>query len=321
MISASLRRFGFLTLPNYSMIACANAIEPLRMANRLTGRRDYDWTILTLDGAPAAASNGLSLGPTLALQAAEGLDVVFVCGGVDVRLAVGQPVKAALRRLARQGLALGALCTGTFALAEARLLKGYRCAIHWENLSSIREEFPDIDFVQDLYAIDRDRLTCTGGIAPLDMMLHLIGGRLGGEVASQISRQFILDRSRAGEERQPSLAGTPAVAGHPALEQAVRLMEARIDAPLPISAVARQAGVSPRQLERLFRGRLGQTPVAFALSLRLERARNLLRQTSLPVTSIAMACGFNSAAHFAVAYRQRFGRSPRQESEPLQGAG
>ena len=313
MTPGSLLRFGFLTLPNYSMIACANAIEPLRMANRLSGRGEYDWTILTLDGKPAAASNGLALGPTQALEAHGPLDVLFVCGGVDVRHSVGRPLKGALRRLAREGMALGALCTGTFALAEAGLLKGYRCAIHWENLSSIREEFSDVEFVQDLYAIDRDRLTCTGGIAPLDMMLHLIAGRLGRELADQVSMQFILDRSRAGEERQPSLAQSHAVAGHRALERAVRLMEERIEAPPTALELAAHAGVSPRQMERLFKQRLGQSPSAFGLTLRLERARALLRQTAMPVTEIALATGFGSATHFSTAYRRRYERSPRAE--------
>ncbi len=313
MTPVALARFGFLTLPNYSMIACANAIEPLRMANRLTGRPDYGWTMLTLDGAPAEASNGLSLGPTVALEAAGPLDVVLVCGGVDVRQSVGRPIKTALRRLARQGRALGALCTGTFALAEADLLQGYRCAIHWENLSAIREEFPKVDFVNDLYAIDRDRLTCTGGVAPLDMMLHLIAGRFGRDLADQISMQFILDRTRAGEERQPSLAQSQSIVGNPVLERAVRLMEERIEFPPSAAAIAEHAGVSPRQLERLFRQHLGQTPSAFALSLRLDRARALLRQTAMPITDIALACGFNSATHFSTAYRRRFEQSPRAE--------
>ena len=313
MTPSALRRFGFLTLPNYSMIACANAIEPLRMANRLSGRNDYSWTILTLDGAPAAASSGLSLGPTLALEAAGPLDAVLVCGGVDVRLSVGRPVKTALRRLARQGVALGALCTGSFALAEAGLLKGYRCAIHWENLQAIHEEFPEIDFTRDLYAIDRDRLTCTGGVAPLDMMLNLIGGGLGRELADQISMQFIVDRTRAGEERQPSLAKSHNVVGHPVLEKAVRLMEERVEFPLPAAEVASHAGVSPRQLERLFKQRLGHSPSAFALTLRLDRAKALLRQTAMPITDVALACGFTSPTHFSTAYRRRFDRPPRAE--------
>ena len=214
----NLSRFGFLTLPSYSMIACANAIEALRMANRVAGTPAYAWQTVTLDGHPAAASNGLMLTPCAMLSAADRFDAVFVVGGVDVRNAVDRNVAAALRKLARDGVALGALCTGTFALAEARLLHGYRCAIHWENLSAIREEFPDVDFVEDMFCIDRDRITCTGGIAPLDLMLAIIQARLGRRVASQVSAQFLMERGRAADERQPKQASAtshdrPAPAG------------------------------------------------------------------------------------------------------------
>jgi transcriptional regulator GlxA family with amidase domain len=311
----SRARFGFLTLPSYSMIACVNAIEALRMANHVTQTEAYRWSVLTLDGAPATASNGLTLGAAR-LDQAEGLDCVFVCGGLDVRHATSRPLAAALRGLSHRGLALGALCTGTFALAEAGLLNGYRCAIHWENLSAIREEFPGIDFVEDIYAIDRDRLTCTGGIAPLDMMLTLIGMRHGAGVAGRVSAQFIVERSRAGAERQPISALPPGARGHPKLEAAIRLLEARGDRPASVADIAQGVELSVRQVERLFRHHLGQSPAAFALQLRLNRAQRLLRQTSMPIVAISAACGFSSSAHFSSAYSRHFSRSPRAERAP-----
>jgi transcriptional regulator GlxA family with amidase domain len=309
----NLSRFGFLTLPSYSMIAAANAIEALRMANRVAGLAAYSWQIVTLDGHPAAASNGLMLTPCAMLSAADRFDVVFVVGGVDVRNAVDRNVAAALRRLAREGVALGALCTGAFALAEARLLHGYRCAIHWENLGAIREEFPDIDFVEDFYSFDRDRITCTGGIAPLDMMLSIIEARLGRRVASQIAAQFLIERGRAGDERQPrqGSAATPTTPRR--LADAVRLIEESVEAPIATEEVARRVKISTRQLERLFRRHLGISPAAFASATRLDRARALLRQTAMPVTDVGIACGFASASHFSTAYRGRFGHAPRSE--------
>jgi transcriptional regulator GlxA family with amidase domain len=307
---AGLRRFGFLTLPNYSMIACANAIEALRMANRIAGQAIYSWQVVTLDGHPAAASNGLGLHPTALLSATDPFDIVFVCGGVDVRTAVDRKLTAAMRRLAHDGIALGALCTGSFALAEAKLLHGYRCAIHWENLSAIREEFPNIDFVDDLFAIDRDRITCTGGIAPLDMMLTIIDASLGGDVAARVSAQFILERGRAAGERQrPSRSASP----HPHVEAALRLIERSVEAPLTAEAIARAVHLSGRQLERLFKQYVGMTPAAYSASIRLDRARALLRQTAMPVTDVGIACGFHSPSHFSTAYRTRFGRAPRAE--------
>lgn len=309
---AALRRFGFLTLPGYSLIACVNAIEALRMANRLAGAPEYTWVIVTPGGQPARASNGMALHPTVALEQAGGVDLMLVCGGVDVRQAAGHAVTTALHRLARAGVALGALCTGSFALAEAGLLRGYRCAIHWEDLPAIREEFPDTGFVEDIYTIDRDRLTCTGGVAPLDMMLAVITARLGHARAAAVSAQFIMERERAGAERQPTLARMRA-AGHARLAEAMRLIENGIATPLSAAAIADAVGLSSRQLERLFRRHFGTTPAAFSISLRLDHARALLQQTAMPVTSIAVACGFGSAAYFSTAFRNRFGHTPRAE--------
>lgn len=310
---AAPRRFGFLTLPNYSLIACANAVEALRMANRVVGRAEYEWEVVTPGGKPAPASNGLALHPTAALEEAGAFDLLFVCGGIDVRRSAGRTVAAALRRLARSGTALGALCTGSFALAEAGLLRGYRCAIHWEDLPAIREEFPDTEFVEDMYTVDRDRITCTGGVAPLDMMLAVIEARLGRERAAQVSSQFIVERGRAGAERQKTAPWTRAAAGDERLAEAVRLIEGSVEAPLPAAAIAATVGLSPRHLERLFREHLGTTPAAFASAVRLDHARALLRQTAMPVTGVAVACGFGSASHFSTAFRGRFGHAPRAE--------
>lgn len=309
---ASLRRFGFLTLKTYSMIAVSNAIEALRMANRVTGRDDYAWQVLSLDGAPVEASNGLALHPTGALGDGADLDVLFVCGGIDVRAATSQALRVALRRVARQRIVIGALCTGTFALAEAGLLRGYRCAIHWENLGAIREEFPEIDIVDELFVIDRDRMTCTGGAVPLDMMLRIVAAHVGPARAREIAMQFLLARDRTGSEAQPVIALDPLP---PSLGRAVQLMESRIDQKLSVGEIASAAGLSERQLERLFRAHTGATPAAYLAAARLERARRLLRQTSMSVTDVGVACGFMSLTHFSTAFRNRFGYAPRQERQ------
>jgi transcriptional regulator GlxA family with amidase domain len=310
-----LRRFGFLTLPSYSMIACANAIEALRMANRLVGQPAYSWQVVTLDGHPTAASNGLMLTPCVMLSAADRFDIVFVVGGIDVRNAVDRDVTAALRRLAHDGVGLGALCTGSFALAEAGLLHGHRCAIHWENLQPIREEFPNIDFVDDLYCIDRDRITCTGGIAPLDLMLSVITARFGRRVASQVAAVFLVERGRAADEHQPRQAGGATPTTPRRLAEAMRIIEDAIETPLQTGDVARLVHLSTRQLERLFRKHVGLSPSAYSSTLRLDRARALLRQTAMPVTDVGIACGFHSASHFSTAYRARFGHAPRAERQ------
>ena len=316
---AAVHRFAFLTLPNYSMIAFANAVEACRGANYVDPNAGYRWQVVTLDGKGVRASNGLAVEPTVALEEARPFDVLFVCGGVDIRHAVSRRLGPALRRLAKRGIALGALCTGTYALAEAGVLTGYRCAIHWENMLAARAVFPNVDFVEDLFAIDRDRLTCSGGTAPLDMMLALILARLGREKAAEVSAEFVLERIRSGAERQYEPLGSRAVRGHPILERAVRAIEDSLEAPMPVGMLARCAGISVRQLERLFRQHLGTTPAAYSATVRLDRARALLRLTATPVTEIGLACGFQSPSHFSAAYRQRFGHAPRNERNGAQG--
>ena len=314
---AALQRFGFLTLPTYSMIACTNAIEVLRMANRLNGSTVYGWQVVSMDGSPTTASNGLTLQPTVRLAEMARPDLVLACGGVDVREAVDGRVTAGLRRLSREGVALGALCTGAFALAEAGLLRGRRCAIHWENLAAVEQEFPDIAFVSDLYAVDRDRVTCTGGIAPLSLMLAVVEARLGPALATAIAAQFLVDRVRPATDPQPS---RPYLAGHERLGAAVRMMEEAVANPVQAADVARQVGMSSRQLERLFRRHLGQTPAAFAAGLRLDRARTLLRDTAMPVTAVASACGYATPSRFSAAYGGRFGKTPSDERRAMRAA-
>jgi transcriptional regulator GlxA family with amidase domain len=175
-----------------------------------------------------------------------------------------------------------------------------------------------VDFVEDMFCIDRDRITCTGGIAPLDLMLAVIQARLGRRVASQVSAQFLIERGRSADERQPKQAPASSLVAPRPVADAVRLIEDSIEAPLSTEAVARTAGISTRQLERLFRRHLGISPAAYASAARLDRARALLRQTAMPVTDVGIACGFTSASHFSTAYRMRFGHAPRSERAPAQ---
>jgi transcriptional regulator GlxA family with amidase domain len=303
------------------MIAFTNAIEPLRMANYLAEQTIYRWSVHTLDGAPVPASNGLTVAQTVPIDERALPDILFVCGGVDVQQVVDDALLQALRRLARKKIVLGALCTGAYALAQAGLLDGYRCAIHWENLSALRERFPRTLFTPDLFVVDRDRCTCTGGIAPLDLMLHLITPRIGNALAAGISDQFILERVRHAEDPQRIPLANRLGAYHRSLSQAAALMEANIEEPLSLDELARMTEVSQRQLQRLFRRSLGVTPAQYYLNLRLRRARELLLQTDMPIMNITVACGFRSPAHFSKSYRAVFGHSPsRQRLQPNRAA-
>ena len=306
-------RFAFLTLPNYSMIAVANAVEPLRMANSLSGQLAYEWAIASLEGAPVPASNGVTLSPTVALADVGRVDVVFVCGGINVREAVSPSLLTALRRIAEKGVPLGALCTGGYALARAGLLDRYRATIHWENVSALREEFPRVLISDQLFTIDRNRFTCSGGVAPLDLMLHLIEIRLGSGVAQRVSEQFILDRIRGDTERQYVPLRAQLGISHQSLIKVAGLMEANIERPLPLERIAKETGLSRRQIERLFTRHLKCVPKRYYLEMRLKRARELLLQTAMPIMDITTACGFQSPPHFSKCYRNQFGHPPSAE--------
>ena len=295
------------------MIALTNAVEPLRMANMLAGRPVYEWCIATLNGTPTLASNGLQLTPTVALDSLKSVDVLFVCGGIDVQTVVSADVVSALRRFAERRVPLGALCTGGYALAKAGLLDKYRATIHWENLSALREEFPRILLNDQLFTIDRDRYTCSGGIAPLDLMLTLIKSRLDQRIVQLISEQFILDRVRNDRDRQYVPLRAQVGMSHEALIKVARLMEENIEKPLSLDEIAVATRLSRRQIERLFKRHLACVPNRYYLQMRLRRARELLLQTSMPIIDITAACGFQSPPHFSRCYRAQFGCPPSAE--------
>ena len=309
------RRFAFLTLPNYSLIALSTAVEALRMANRVTQEDVYHWTIASLDGSPQTASSGLSMSPTYAIEAVGPVDIVFVCGGVDVEHAVTADLLAVLRRLAQRHVALGSLCTGGYALAKAGLLDKYKAVIHWENMSALKEQFPRVIFSDQLFAIDRDRYTCSGGVAPLDLMLNIIKDQLGSDIAPMISEQFILDRIRNDQDRQHVPLQARVGLFHENLIEAAALMESNIEEPLSLDEIAGLVGVSRRQIERLFKRYVGEVPTKYYLDMRLRRARTLLLQTAMSIMDIAVACGFQSPPHFSKCYRNLFGHTPSAERQ------
>lgn len=305
--------FGFLLVPQFSMISFTALLEPLRVANWVAGRELYRWRLFSRDDAPVTASNGLPLAPTMPLSVAERVDALLVVAGDDAQQHCDAATAALLRRLARRDLDLGATSTGSLLLAHAGLLDGHRCTIHWENLSGLREAFPRLRVSAGLFQIDGRRMTCSGGIAGLDMMLHLIAARHGRRLAQAVSEQCLHGGLRPAHGCQRLGLRQRLEVSHRGLLDVVARMEAALEEPLAPRTLAAAAGLSPRQLERLFREHLGSTPARYYLQLRLGRARALLQQTSLAVVEVGAACGFASASHFARCYRQRYGCTPRQE--------
>jgi len=306
-------RFAFLTLPNYSLIAVTNALEVVRMANRVAGRDIYEWSIASLDGRPVPASSGLELTPTIALDKIGKVEILFVCGGIDVREAVSNPLLAALRRLGERRVGLGALCTGGYALARAGLLDNYRATIHWENLPALREEFPRVQLNDQVFSIDRDRFTASGGTAPLDLMLNLIQLKHGLRISQQVSEQFVLERVRSDRDRQYVPLRAQVGSSHGNMIRVAQLMEENIEKPLSLERIAHSTGLSRRQIERLFRRHLDCVPKRYYLEMRLRRARELLLQTAMPIMDVTTSCGFKSPPHFSRCYRAQFGYPPSEE--------
>ncbi|MFP6731409.1 MAG: GlxA family transcriptional regulator [Alphaproteobacteria bacterium] len=306
---------GFLLVPNFSMMAFTAAIEPLRMANRMSGLALYSWHLITSHGAPVAASNGIVVTPESSISGAGRLATIIVCAGLDVHLYRDKEVFSWLRRLARNGVHIGALSSATHILARAGLLEGYRCTIHWENLLGFTEEFPDIDVSADLFEIDRNRFTCSGGTAALDMMLHRIAPRYGKALVTAVSDQLIHDRIRGPHDQQRLTLQSRLGIRDAKLLSVVAQMEANIEEPLSRDDLAGSVDLSTRQLERLFRDKLGSTPRRYYLGLRLRHARQLLLQTDISVLGVALDCGFVSASHFSKCYREYFDKTPRDERQ------
>ncbi len=311
--SVMTRRIGFVLVPNFSMIAYASAIEALRHANYVSDRKIYEHQTLSVDGEPVEASNGVVIQVGGSIKDVNKLDIVFVCSGFDVKTNTDPSIIKNLRRLATHGCHVGAICTGSFILAQAGLLDGYRCTIHWENLSSFAEEFPDIEVIAELYEVDRNRYTCAGGTAAMDMMLHLITNHAGHKVAAAAADQLIHHRIREGSEGQRMALRARLGVSHPKLLSVISSMEENLEYPVNCSELAQAVGLSTRQLERLFRKYLDQAPTRYYLKLRLDRARYLLLQTSMPILDVALACGFVSASHFSKCYREYFKRTPSEE--------
>lgn len=295
------------------MLPYVCVIEPLRAANRLSGRTLYRWSHVSIDGGPAAASNGVRIHADYRVGEEAQLDYVFVCAGGNPALFKDPATFAWLRHLSRRGAKIGGVSGGPYVLARANLLSGYRFTIHWEHAPAFAEEYPRLDLRRSLYEVDRDRLTSGGGTAPLDMMHAILAREHGTELAMAVSEWFLQTHVRegAGPQRMP-LRERLGIA-HAPLLRVIGRMEQAVENPISRDELARVANVSLRHLERLFRQHLGCSLGEHYLSLRLDRARDLVRQSSLSVLEIALACGFTSASHFSRTFRARFGQAPRTE--------
>ena len=255
------------------------------------------------------ASNGLEI-DTVQAAFDEKIDVVFVCSGNDVNHVTTAAHLATLRRLAHVARTLGGICTGAYVLARAGLLAGYACTIHWEYLTSLEYEFRNSRLTRETFVIDRDRVTCSGGVAPLHMMLNLISPQVGGPLVTRIAQQFAIEHIYKPTTLQKIAIGASLRSVSNTLSHVIFLMDSNIEDPLSQKELAMRAEVSTRQLQRLFRAQTGVTPLHYYLTLRLRRARQLLYQTRMSIVEVGLCCGFQSAAYFSKSYSNEFGIAP-----------
>lgn len=304
---------GFYLVPEFPMMAFASAIEPLRAANRLSGAPLFAWRLFSRDGRPVRASNGIDIAVDGAVGAHAGVDLLLVCAGTrDASAADAVSVKW-LRGLARDGAAIGGISLGAFVLADAGLLDGRRCALHWESLPAFAERYPRIATTTDIFVIDGDRCTCAGGTAAMDMMLQVITERDGRALANDVSEQFLHPRIRSTQDPQRMAVQSRLGVANEKLIAALGMMEAANEEPRPVQEIAADVGLSPRQLERLFAKYLRASPSRHYLKMRLDRARAMLLQTTKPILDVAVAAGFTSASHFSRCYRAAYGHKPSDE--------
>ncbi|KNY19546.1 transcriptional regulator [Methylobacterium sp. ARG-1] len=304
---------GFILVPGFALMSFASACEPFRAANYLAGRALYRLRYFAETEGSVASSSGAEI-PCEELPRERGhLQTVFVCAGGEPTGWNNPAIHAALRRMARFGVRIGGISGGPYLMAAAGLLADRAFTVHWEYAGATVEAFPDVRLTSARYVADADRLTCGGGVAPLDMAYTLIAERMGAAFARRISDWFL--HTAVGAADDPQRASTAERYGvhHPALLAVIETMEKTVEAPLGRRAMARLASVSERHLDRLFLDKRGLSFSAQYRAIRLAHGRRLLRQSPLRIGEIATACGFSSAAHFSRSYRTHFGRTPSSE--------
>jgi len=310
-------KVGFVLWPRFTMLAFSCFVEALRLVADIGDRSRQircSWEVMAPEDLAIEASCGLRVHPTSGLRAPTEFDYIVVVGGLTPWLPRGShKLIGYLRHAAEAGVPLVGLCTGSFVLAEAGLLNGRRACVHSFHYKAFVERHPDIRAVTDeIFVIDGDRITCSGGIAALDLATHLIALRCGQECAMKVAYSTSADGTRGPLATQRGLFYDYEKIEDRRVRRAVLLMEQHIGNPLQVHELAARVNYSQRQLERAFQSAFAATPSAFYRSLRLKFGHWLVRKSNSPVMQIAFQCGFADASHFTRWFRVEFGRTPQE---------
>jgi transcriptional regulator GlxA family with amidase domain len=309
--NSSARRLAILIFPGFPMMAFSAVIEPLRAANAVAGQELYEWAIVGGEEGIIVASNGVAITPDYTAKDAPEADFIVVCSGGDAdRLSLDQPL-AWIRWNLSRGAHIGSVADGAFYLARAGLLDGYACTLHWRSQPAFIEAFPHITLVRHIYVIDRTRFTSAGGIGAFDMMLEIIASHSGDQLSRSVAEWFVHDRIRASADRERLHLRLRTGIRDELVLDAVARMETAQESGESVAAIAKSLGVSLGRMERAFKAELGLGPADYFRQMRMERARDLLEHSTMPVREIGLACGYASFSSFVRAFRKTFGTTPR----------
>lgn len=315
-------RLGFLMFPGFPMACLTSAIEPLRAANEITGRREFEWRLVSETRAPVRSSAEVRFEPDVTLADLSGVDQLYLISPPTAEFADPRHGPARLRWLERTGLTLGAFSGGIFPLARAGLMEGRGCSVHWCYEAAFKAEFPDVKASESVILRDKRRITASGAGAVFDLMLRLIEERLGRqcmtEVACWFQHPFVRDEDAS---QKVPVARTASTADRltPPIREAIRLFETHVEDPLRIPDVAAAVSMSGRHFERLFKRETGQSPLRYYRHLRLAKARQRVLYSNDPLREIAAAVGYLTPAPMARHYQELFGVSPKDERRLASG--
>ena len=309
----SPRRFVFVLMENFTLLSFSSALDALRIANRMSGKTLYEWTFIGENEGVVSCSAGTQFKLDNSLIELHRDDTVLLCGGTSIQEATTKKLIGWLRREARRGLTIGGLCTAAYPMAKAGLLDEKKATIHWENQDSFAEEFLEVELTKTVFVCDGNRFTTAGGTSSIDLLLKIIADEHGEELANAVADQMIYSSIRTDQDTQRLSVPTRIGVRHPKLSKVIQMMEINIEEPISPSILAKDVGMSTRQLERLFRRYLDRSPKRYYMELRLQKARNLLMQTDMSVINVALACGFASPSHFSKCYRAHYDTTPYRE--------
>ena len=303
------QNFAFLLIPGFSLVALSCAIDALRAANLEDVRLRFSWQLISSESRQVESSSGISM-DCYSFENVGDIDAIAVCGGERSHEFESEKTNNWLKAKARENVKIGSISDGAYVVANAGLFDRHRSTIHWKCQSAYRERFPDLDIRASILEVDGNRFSCAGGTASLDLMLHFISQILGSDVVGKIADNYFHDAIRGEDQLQPMISGIRFAARNSVVSNALVIMAANIERPLPIAQIAGQLNVSHRQLDRLFIRYLKKSPARHYRELRLARAAGLLRQTGLSVGDIALDCGFQSASHLAKYFREIYQVTP-----------